>query len=307
MKLATYSDGSRDGQLVVVSRDLTQAHYASGIAGRLQTVLDDWNFYAPQLQDLAQQLNAGKAAHPFPFEPLRCQAPLPRSYQRLDTLWHQDDAQTLQCASDVLFGARDPLRISVEQMAGFGLDFGAALVVITSDVPAAATSAQADDSIALIALTNTFYKRKPTGSLGEGSGSVSLCTSIGPVAITPDELGAAWQNTRVHLTLAATINIRKIGLIDMGKMPKSFGQLIALAARDRPLVAGSIIGSGIISNYGEPVRGFACLADKRAAELAQEGQAYTQWLSTGDIVRIDIKDTEGSYTLGILEQLIELI
>ena len=293
MKLATYSDGSRDGQLVVVSRDLAQAHYASGIASRLQAALDDWNFHAPQLQDLSAQLDDGKARHAFAFDPARCLSPLPRAYQRLDGLPIEQAPRVVQCASDALLGARSPIRVAAD--AG-GLDLDAGLAVITGDVPSGATPEQGQDAIRLVMLANTFYLR------AGDDGDTPIAAVLGPVAVTPDELGAAWQDARVRLILSVSVNDRKLGLIETGRMRWSFGDLIARAARVRPLVAGTIVGSGAIDNAPEGARGFASLAGKRAAERAQEGQPHTPWLREGDTVRVEMKGVDGVPVLGVLEQ-----
>jgi fumarylacetoacetate (FAA) hydrolase len=292
MKLATYSDGSRDGQLVVVSRDLAQAHYAGGIAGRLQTALDDWNFYAPQLQALAAQLDAGRARYAFAFDPARCLAPLPRAYQRLEGVQTSDAPHAIQRASDALLAARDPIGTAAETE---GPDFGAGLAVITGDVPQGATPEQGQDAIRLVTLANALHRRT------SAEGDVPTGAALGPVAVTPDELGAAWQDGRVRLILSVAVNDRKLGLIEAGEMRWPFGTLIASAARRGPLTAGSIIGSGVIGN-ADAARGFASLAGKRAAELAQEGAAYTPWLRSGDTLRIEMKGADGALVFGAIEQ-----
>jgi len=296
MKLATYSDGSRDGQLVVVSRDLAQAHYASGRASRLQTVLDDWNFYAPQLQDLAAQFDAGKARHAFPFNPAQCLAPLSRAYQWLDGRQTGAAPHVMQCASDALLGARCPIDAMAQSER---LDLGAGLAVTTGDVPSGATPEQGQDAIRLVTLINAIY----AGADDEGDArGAPIAAALGPVAVTPDELGAAWQGARARLILSVSVNGRKLGLIEMGRMRWSFGDLIAHAARARPLAAGTIIGSGALHDAEARERGFASLADKRAAERAQEGQPHTPWLRAGDTVRIEIKGVDGAPVFGAIEQ-----
>ena len=299
MKLATYSDGSRDGQLVVVSRDLAQAHYASGIAGRLQTALDDWNFYAPQLQDLSGQLNAGKARHAFPFDPGRCLAPLPRAYQRLEGVQAEAAPRVIQCASHALLGARSPIRAAAGDKV---LDFGAGLAVITGDVPFGATPEQGQDAIRLVTLANVLYLR--AGDLDQAH---DFAAAFGPLAVTPDELGAAWQGARVRLILSVAVDNRKLGLIPMDTMRWSFGELIAQAARACPLAAGTIVGGSTIGNAATQARGFAGLADKRAAERAQEGQPHTPWLCAGNTVRIDMKGADGASLFGAIEQVVQQI
>jgi fumarylacetoacetate (FAA) hydrolase len=299
MKLATYSDGSRDGQLVVVSRDLAQAHYAGGIAGRLQTALDDWNFYAPQLQALAEQLDAGRARHAFAFDPARCLAPLPRAYQRLESAPTDDDdaPRTLQRASDVLLAARDAIGAAADQ----GLDLGAGLAVITGDVPQGVTSEQGQDAIRLIMLTNGIHWRTCTGGQMPAAADQQIGAAFSPVAVTPDELGAAWQDGRVRLILSVAVSGRKLGLIEAGEMRWPFGALIAHTARERPLAAGTVVGSGTLRN-ADSARGFASLADKRAAEWARENAAHTPWLGADDAVRIEMKGADGASVFGAIEQ-----
>jgi fumarylacetoacetate (FAA) hydrolase len=302
MKLATYSDGSRDGQLVTVSRDLAQAHYASGITSRLQTALDDWNFYAPQLQDLSEQLNAGKARHAFPFDPARCLSPLPRAYQRLDGVQTEDAPRVMVCASGALLGAHSPIRVAT---GGEVLDFGAGLAVITGDVPPGATPEQGQDAIRLVTLANAWYLR--AGDADQARRATDFTAAFGPVAVTPDELGAAWQGARVQLVLSVAVDGRKLGLIPMGALRWSFGELIAQAARACPLAAGTIVGSSTIGNAEAPAHGFAGLADKRAAERAQEDQPHTPWLRAGNIVRIGMKGADGAHLFGAIEQVVEQI
>ena len=250
MKLATYKDGSRDGQLLVVSRDLTTAHYATGIAQRLQQALDDWNFISPQLQDLYDALNAGRARHPFPFDAAQCMAPLPRAYQWADGSAYLNHVELVRAArgaevpesyftdplmyqggSDDFLGARDDIRVADE---AFGIDFEAELAVVTGDVPMAATPEQGLEAIRLLMLVNDVSLRNLIpDELAKGFGFFhgKPSTAFGPVAVTPDELGDAWQEGRVHLTLQISWNGRKVGLVDAGPdMRFHFGQLIAHAA-----------------------------------------------------------------------------
>ncbi|MDR0275483.1 MAG: fumarylacetoacetate hydrolase family protein [Burkholderiaceae bacterium] len=296
MKLATCNDGSRDGQLLVVARDLATAHYATGIAHRMQQALDDWNFIAPQLQDLYEALNQGKARHAFPFDTAQCLAPLPRAYQRLAGLQSADAPTARQRASDALMGARHPLRAP----AGVAeLDLGAGLAVITGDVPPGATPEQGQDAIRLLTLANM------PGPGADAADGMDMAAALGPVAVTPDELGAAWRGARVQLTLSVAVNGRGLGLIEAGQMRWSFGDLVASAARLRPLAAGTIVESGAIGNAGG-VRGFVSLAHKRQAEQAQEGQPRTPWLRAGDTVRIEMKDAGGQSVFGAIEQIVEM-
>ncbi|MFZ5548428.1 MAG: fumarylacetoacetate hydrolase family protein [Pseudomonadota bacterium] len=321
MKLATYKDGSRDGQLVVVSRDLATAHYANGIASRLQQVLDDWNFLSPQLEDLSTTLNHGKARHAFPFDPAMCMAPLPRAYQWADGsayLAHvervrkargadlpeslRSDPLVYQGGSDDFLGPCDDAPFA---SADDGIDFEAELAVVTGDIPMGATPAQGLEGVRLLMLANdwTLRERVPA-ELAKGFGFFQSkpATAFSPVAVTPDELGEAWGGGRVHLTLQVAWNGRKVGLLEAGpEMHFHFGQLLAHLAKTRNLRAGTIVGSGTVSN-ADASRGYACVAEKRAIETVDEGAAQTGWLQFGDTVRIEMKGRDGHSVFGAIEQ-----
>ncbi len=329
MKLASYKDGSRDGQLVVVSRDLTTAHYATGIAHRLQQALDDWNFISPQLQDLSDALNAGRARHPFPFDPTQCMAPLPRAYQWADGSAYLNHVELVRAArgsevpescftdplmyqggSDDFLGPCDDIRVASED---FGIDFEAELAVVTGDVPMAATPEQGLDAIRLLMLVNDVSLRHLIpDELAKGFGFFhgKPSTAFGPVAVTPDELGDAWQEGRVHLTMQVSWNGRKVAMCDAGPdMRFHFGQLIAHAARTRRLRAGSVIGSGTVSNPGvekdgrrEWPKGYGCIAEKRAMETIQDGAPKTDYMRFGDTVRIEMKGKGGESVFGAIDQ-----
>jgi len=329
MKLATYKDGSRDGQLVVVSRDLSTAHYATGVAHRLQQVLDDWNFMAPQLEDLYLTLNQGKARHAFPFDPVMCMAPLPRAYQWADGsayLNHvelvraarnsevpasfYDDPLMYQGGSDDFVGPCDPVVVPSE---AFGIDFEAELAVVTGDVPMGATPEQALDSIRLLMLANDVSLRNLIpAELAKGFGFLQSkpATSFSPVAVTPDELGAAWQGGRVHLPLQSTWNGRKFGICDAGpEMTFHFGQLIAHVGKTRRVRAGSIVGSGTVSNQAVEVdgrkqwpKGCSCIAEKRAIETILDGQPSTGYMKFGDTIHIEMKGPDGQSIFGAIDQ-----
>ena len=323
MKLASYKDGSRDGQLVVVSRDLTQAHYASHIANRLQPVLDDWNFLSPQLQDVFDALNAGRARHAFAFDPAQCMAPLPRAYQCVSaTAWAshgallrraagmeepQDRApELIQLAGDALLGAQDPVVCAVEAL---GLDFCAGLAAITGDIPQECPSDRTLDGVRLLMLSNAWTLRSLAGG-ATGAVQSHCATAFSPVAITPDELGEAWGRGRVQLPLQCSWNGRKVGSCDAGAdMGHHFGQLIALLSRTRALRAGSILVAAPLSNAGVEKRGqwswpkgFNSIAEKRAMELLQDGQAATEYLRFGDTVRLEMKNAAGHSLFGAIEQ-----
>ena len=332
MKLATYKDGSRDGQLVVVSRDLTTAHYATGIASRLQQVLDDWGFMAPQLQDLSVQLNAGRTRHGFAFDARQCMAPLPRAYQWLDGsayLHHVElvrkargaevpasfytDPLMYQGASDDFLGPCDDVVVPSEAM---GIDFEAEIAVITGDVKMGTTPEQALDRICLLMLANDVSLRNliPV-ELGKGFGFLQSkpATAFSPVAVTPDELGDAWDQGRLHLVLQSSWNGRKVGMCDAGpEMGFHFGQLIAHAATTRHLRAGTIVGSGTVSNQGvsgaqgrtDWPKGYSCIAEKRCIETLQEGQPSTEYMKFGDTIRIEMKAKNGQSLFGAIDQAI---
>jgi fumarylacetoacetate (FAA) hydrolase len=321
MKLATYKDGSRDGQLVVVSRDLTLAHYASGIATRLQQVLDDWSFLSPQLEELSQTLNHGKARHAFAFEPEKCMAPLPRAYQWADGsafINHVElvrkargsempesfytDPLMYQGGSDDFIGARDDIVCASTE---FGIDFEAEVAVITGDVAMGTAPDAAIDNIRLVMLANDVSLRNLIpAELAKGFGFVQSkpATAFSPVAVTPDELGAAWKGGRVHLNLESVWNGKRVGLTDAGpEMTFHFGQLIAHLCKTRNVRAGSVIGSGTVSNK-DWSRGYACIAEKRAIETIENGAPKTAFMQFGDTVRIEMKGADGMSVFGAIEQ-----
>ncbi len=329
MKLATYKDGSRDGQLVVVSRDLSTAHYATGIAQTLQQVLDDWNFLAPQLQDLSVTLNHGKARHAFAFDPAMCMAPLPRAYQWADGSAYLNHVELVRAArqsevpqsfytdplmyqggSDDFIGPCDPVVVASED---FGIDFEAEIAVVTGDVPMGSSPEQALDGVRLLMLANDVSLRNLIpAELAKGFGFFQSkpATAFSPVAVTPDELGDAWQGGRVHLTLQSTWNGRKVGMCDAGpEMTFHFGQLIAHICRTRNVRAGSIVGSGTVSNQAVEVsgrkewpKGYSCIAEKRAIETILDGKPSTGFMKYGDTIRIEMKGRDGQSVFGAIDQ-----
>ena len=329
MKLATYKDGSRDGQLVVVSRDLSTAHYATGIAQRLQQVLDDWNFMAPQLEDLYQTLNNGKARHAFPFDPKLCMAPLPRAYQWADGSAYINHVELVRASrksevpesfykdplmyqggSDDFLGPCDPVICPDE---AFGIDFEAEMAVITGDVPMGVSPENALDGIRLLMIANDVSLRNLIpNELAKGFGFFQSkpATAFSPVAVTPDELGDAWDQGRVHLTMQSTWNGRKVGMCEAGpEMTFHFGQLIAHIGKTRNVRAGSIVGSGTVSNKsvevnGKPewTKGYSCIAEKRAIETILDGKPSTEYMKFGDTIRIEMKGKDGQSVFGAIDQ-----
>ncbi len=321
MKLATYQDGSRDGQLVVVSRDLALAHYASGVATRLQQVLDDWNFLSPQLEEISQSLNHGKSRHAFAFEPEKCMAPLPRAYQWADGsafINHVElvrkarnsevpesfytDPLMYQGGSDDLQGARaDIVAVSTEH----GIDFEAEVAVITGDLAIGTGPEAAIEGVRLVMLANDVSLRHlipPELAKGFGFVQSKPATAFSPVAATPDELLHAWRDGRVHLNLESTWNGKRVGLCSAGdEMTFHFGQLIAHLCKTRNVRAGSIIGSGTVSNK-DWSRGYSCIAEKRAIETIESGAPKTEFMQFGDTIRIDMKGLDGMSVFGAIEQ-----
>ncbi len=329
MKLATYKDGSRDGQLLVVSRDLEWAHYATGIASRMQQALDDWNFISPQLQDLYQSLNQGKARHAFAFEPRHCMAPLPRAFQWADGSAYINHVELVRLArnsevpanyyteplmyqggSDDFLGPCDDALCPSES---YGIDFEAELAVVTGDVPMGATPERALDSIRLLMLANDWSLRHLIpDELAKGFGFFQSkpATAFSPVAITLDEVGAAWDQGRLHLTIQSSWNGRKVGMCEAGKeMTFHFGQLIAHICKTRNARAGSIVGSGTVSNRATQVdgkkewpKGYSCIAEKRAIETILDGKPSTEYMKFGDTIRIEMKGRDGHSLFGAIEQ-----
>ena len=339
MKLATYKDGSRDGQLVVVSRDLTLAHFATGIATRLQQVLDDWNFLSPQLQDLTVTLNQGRARHAFTFEPRQCMAPLPRAYQWAAGSAYPSHLARLRLAEGAeasAGGASDaptapdttpdaaPAAANALQMARGGsdhflgpcddawfgseardIDCGAGLAVITGDVPMGASPDQALDGVRLLMLANDWALRNrlpAERATGFDGLQRQPATAFSPVAVTPDELGEAWRAGRVHLTLQSAINGQPLGGCNAGPaMRFHFGQLIAHLARTRQLRAGSVVGSGMVS-HAQTGQGWPYIAEQRAVETLASDEPRTPYLVAGDTVRIEMLGRDGLSVFGRIEQ-----
>jgi len=329
MKLATYKDGSRDGQLVVVSRDLSTAHYATGIANKMQQVLDDWGFIAPQLVDLYETLNLGKARHAFPFDPAMCMAPLPRAYQWADGSAYINHVELVRAArdaevpesfykdplmyqggSDDFMGAQDDVVCASED---FGIDFEAEIAVITADVPMNSTPDEALEGIRLVMLANDVSLRNLIANeLAKGFGFVQSkpATAFSPVAVTLDEFGDAWDNGRLNLTVQSTWNGRKVGMCEAGpEMTFHFGQLIAHICKTRNVRAGSVVGSGTVSNQGIEVKGkkewpkgYSCIAEKRAIETILDGKPSTEFMKYGDTIRIEAKGADGQSVFGAIDQ-----
>ncbi len=321
MKLATLKDGSRDGLLVVVSRDMASAHHASGIASTLQQVLDDWNFISPQLEDLYATLNGGKARHAFAFDPRQCMAPLPRAYQWADGSAYLNHVELVRKARGAEVPAsfyEDPLMYqggsddfigpcddAVFASTDWGIDFEAEVAVVTADVETGTAPDAALESVRLLMLVNDWSLRNLIpAELAKGFGFLQSkpATAFSPVAVTPEELGAAWRGGRVHLPLQSVWNGRQVGLTDAGtEMTFHFGQLIAHVAKTRRLRAGSIVGSGTVSSK-DWAQGYSCVAEKRAIETIERGSPQTAFMQFGDTIRIEMLGADGHSIFGAIDQ-----
>jgi len=333
MKIASLKQG-RDGRLVVVSQDLTRATGADNIAPTLQAALDDWERVAPHLHDLAEQLEHG-AVPSFRFHEHDCAAPLPRAYQWADgsayvnhvdlvrrargaampeSFW--SDPLMYQGGSDGFLGPRDPIRLADE---AWGIDFEGEIAVVTGDVPMGAGRDECAAAIRLVMLVNDVSLRNLIpGEISKGFGffHAKPASAFSPVAVTPARLGAAWDGGRLNLPLVSMLNGQLFGKPDAGTdMTFDFPALIAHAARTRALGAGTIIGSGTVSNRdadggpGLPVAegglGYACIAEQRTVETLRHGEPRTPFMHFGDTVRIEMKDGKGHSVFGAIEQVVE--
>lgn len=326
MKLATLKNGTRDGALIVVSRDLSQAVIAKNISPTLQYALDNWNEISPKLKQLYDSLNAGKAADVIKFKTAETMSPLPRAYQWLDgsayvnhvelvrkargaemphSFW--TDPLMYQGASDNFMGPNDPIELLSED---WGIDFESEVAIITDDVPMGTKSEQAAQHIKLIMLVNDVSLRNLIpAELQKGFGFVhgKPASSFSPVAVTPDELGSAWHGAKVHLPLITFINNKEFGRPNAGvDMTFSFAELIAHAAKSRHLAAGTIIGSGTVSNLDRS-NGSSCLAEKRMLEVIEIGKAKSSFLKFGDRVRIEMLDQKGDSIFGAIDQMVKAL
>ena len=333
MKLASLKHG-RDGRLVVVSRDLTKATDAFPVAPTLQAALDDWSRAGPRLADLAEQLEHGSVPT-FRFHEKDCASPLPRAYQWADgsayvnhvelvrkargadmpaSFW--TDPLMYQGGSDTFIGPRDPVVIQTE---AFGIDLEGEVTVITGDVPMGVTPEVARGMVRLVMLVNDVTLRNLVpAELAKGFGFFQgkPSSAFSPTAVTPEELGPAWRDGKLHLPLLTSINGKAFGKPEAGiDMTFDFGVLIAHAAKTRNLAAGTIIGSGTISNKdkdggpGKPISegglGYACIAEQRTVETLRFGAPKTPFLAFGDTVRIEMKDAGGHSIFGAIEQQVE--
>ncbi len=330
MKLASLKDG-RDGRLVVVCKDLSRCASAANVAPTMQAALDDWARALPKLRQIAGALESASTAS-MPFDPKACAAPLPRAFQWLDgsayvnhvalvrkargaevpaSFW--TDPLMYQGISDPLLGPCDAISIADE---AWGIDLEAEVVVILGDLPMGATREQATQAIRLIMLVNDVSLRNLTGpELAKGFGFVQSKppSAFSPVAVTPDELGEAFDGAKVNLPLLSFINGKLYGKPVAGNdMTFDFPALIAHAARTRPLPAGTILGAGTVSNRdadggpGKPIEegglGYSCIAEQRTVETLRTSKPITPFLKFGDRVRIEMRDDHDRSIFGAIEQ-----
>jgi fumarylacetoacetate (FAA) hydrolase len=321
MKLATLRDGSRDGRLFVVSADGTRALPASEIAPSLQAALDDWARAEPLLRERADVLNRSSVPGEITVDPEKLLAPLPRAYEWIDGSAYinhvilvrkargaeppatlRTDPLVYQGGSGHFLGPREPIAHFSDE---WGIDFEAEVAVVVDDVPMGTTAADAARHIKLLMLVNDVTLRNIVpAELEKGFGFFvsKPATAFSPFAVTPDELGGAWRDGRVHLPLRTTWNGKRFGDPDAGpEMHFSFADLIAHAARTRQLTAGTIIGSGTVSN-ADPARGASCIAEIRMREKIATGQFCTPYMRFGDAVEIEMFGPDGRSLFGAIRQ-----
>ena len=319
MKLASLKQGGRDGTLIVVSRDLSRALGAEAVAPTLQAAIEDWVTCAPKLQGLSDSLNAGNEG--FALDVTALASPLPRAYQWADGsayLNHVElvrkargaemppsfrhDPLMYQGGSDAFIGPRDAILAADE---AFGIDMEGEVAVITDDVAMGVTAEAARAHIRLVMLVNDVSLRGLIpNELAKGFGFFhgKPATAFSPVAVTPDELGSAWDDAKLHRPLLVTFNGKQVGRADAGvEMQFDFGELIAHAARTRVLGAGAIVGSGTVSN-SDRSKGWSCIAEVRMIETIEQGAPVTPFMRFGDRVRLEMLDADGATIFGAIDQ-----
>lgn len=324
MKIASIDNQTRDGQLVVVSKDLTLAVAVPEIAMTMQAALDNWEVSELLLQKVYKDLNAGLVQNSFDFSSVKVMAPLPRAYHWADgsayvthvelvrkarnaelpaSFW--TDPLMYMGASDAFIGATDDILIEDE---AWGIDFESEVGVITDDVPAGTNAADALGHIKLITILNDVSLRNLIpNELGKQFGFYQSkpWTSFAPVAVTPDELVGDWKEGKLHLPMYSTLNGVLVGSPNAGvDMTFNFGQLIAHAAKTRSLMAGTVIGSGTVANQGSPT-GSSCLAEVRCLETINEGKPSTPFMHFGDTIEIEMKDKHGASIFGKINQVVK--
>ncbi|MDN3610179.1 fumarylacetoacetate hydrolase family protein [Vibrio ostreicida] len=331
MKLATLKNNTRDGQLVVVSTDLSLCAPVGEIASTLQSALDNWSSVEPQLLEVYHALNDGKLSIAVAFDQKDCESPLPRAYQWADgsayvnhvelvrkargaeipaSFW--TDPLMYQGGSDAFIGPQDDIPLGSET---WGIDFEGEVAVITDDVPMGASVEVAETKIRLLMLVNDVSLRGLIpNELAKGFGFFQSkpSSAFSPVAVTPDELGEVWQKGKVELPLLSFYNEEAFGCPNAGlDMTFSFPELIAHAAKTRPLSAGAVVGSGTVSNkqgtdYGTAISeggvGYSCIAEVRMIETIRDGKPSTDFMKFGDRIKIEMKDKAGHSIFGAIDQ-----
>lgn len=320
MRLATRRDGSRDGRLVVVRRDGEAWLDASRVAPTLQDALDRWDACAPSLRALAASLDAGDERG-APVDPAELHSPLPRAFEWVDGSTYLNHARLVRRArgaelppeferdplvyqggSGVLLGPTDDIPLPDPS---WGLDFEGEVCVILGDVPIGVRAADAPGHVRLLCLANDLtYRNLVPGELAKGFGFFQSkpATAFSPFAVTPDELGAAWAGGRAHLRLSVRWNGERVGDLDTGpEMHFSFGDLLQHLARTRAFTAGTLLGSGTVSN-ADRARGYSCIAEKRTLETLDRGEPSTRFLLPGDTVEIEARDGAGRNLFGTIAQ-----
>ena len=321
MKLASLQEGGRDGTLIVVDRALKRAVRAGDVAPTLQTALDDWATTAPKLRALAEALAGDKAPGSFALDTKALAAPLPRAFQWADgsayvvhvelvrkarsvemppSFW--TDPLMYQGGSDSFIGPNDEIEAGDE---AWGIDFEGEIGVIVDDVPMGISPEAARRHIKLVTILNDVSLRNLiVGELAKGFGFFhgKPATAFAPVAVTPDELGEAWDGARLNLPLVSTLNDKEFGHPNAATdLTFDFGQLIAHAAKTRHLAAGTIVGSGTVANRDASV-GCSCIAERRVRETIESGKPVTPFMKFGDRIRIEMVDRAGQSIFGAIDQ-----
>jgi len=321
MKLASLKTGGRDGSLIVVSRDLEHYVSAFDISPTLQAALDDWHQAAPRLNARYAELNEGTCSGIKELVVEALAAPLPRAFEFVDGsayLPHVErvrrargaevpesfyvDPLMYQATSAGFLGPRDPVPVVSEE---YGIDFESEIIVITDDVPMAVSAEQAESHIQLIGLINDVSLRNLIpAELAKGFGFLQSKprSALSPVLVSPDELDEHWQDSKLSLPLHSTLNGAFFGEPEAGvDMQFNFAQLVAHAARTRPLTAGTIVGSGTIANE-DTGKGASCLAEIRMLEIIADGKPSTPFMKFGDTIRIEMFDSKGNSIFGAIDQ-----
>ncbi|NLB14092.1 MAG: FAA hydrolase family protein [Gammaproteobacteria bacterium] len=330
MKLASLKSGGRDGTLIVVSRDLARAVQVPEIAATLQAALDDWAVLSPRLATVAEAIEAPKVSMingmpVFELDMAQLAAPLPRAFEFVDGsayLPHVErvrrargaqvpesfytDPLMYQATSAGFLGPRDPVQVPSEDM---GIDLEAEVIVVTDDVPMGVTPEAAARHIVLVGLVNDVSLRNLIpGELAKGFGFLQSKprSALSPVFVTPDELGDAWRGCKLHRPMLTHVNGEWFGAPEAGvDMQFDFGQLVAHAARTRPLTAGTLVGSGTVANQDTSL-GASCFAEKRTVEALETGAPITPFMRDGDVVRIEMLDADGATIFGAIQQRIQV-